>query len=60
MWGYIKVLSSTLEKEGVAAEWLQSSLVLPSICLGFLVLALGDGYCLEFLCCVFVRRAEMH
>lgn len=55
------MISSTPEKVGVAAEWLQSSLVFPSICLGFLVLVLGRGYCLEFLCCcVFVRHAEMH
>lgn len=29
--GYITVISSTLEKVGVAAEWLQSSLVFPSV-----------------------------
>lgn len=49
--GYIKALSFTLEKLIVAVEWLQSALVSPSIHLGFLVLALGNGYCWEFFCC---------
>jgi len=49
--GCIKAFSSTLEEMVVAVEWLQSALVSPSIHLGFLVLALGNGYCSEFLCC---------
>lgn len=40
-----------LEKVGAAGEWLQCAFVSSSVHLGFSGLALGKGYCSEFLCC---------